>query len=178
MSARAVRRPASSYTYNPLPSEDTSVAGSEEGVWEKYKLWILGGAAIAITVGVYFWMKSRQEESERKGMRERQETRLNAERYADEKGKYLAQQMLRKALGKRGVRHDLGDPGIQSGLGSTHDFETNIVQKASPEGMAVTTEINQMAAPAHSRPNEMEPVYGVGDGGEEEEEEEEEDEYQ
>ena len=77
--------------------------------------------------------------------------------------------MLNTALKSRGVRHDIGDPGIQSGLGATTDWETNTNQKASPQGVAVNTKINQVAAP------KVDPIIQPFDPDEENDQEEDQD---
>ena len=124
---------------------------ADAGIWEKYKVWIIVGASITISVGIYFWMKSKQDEVERESKRKRLEDRMRGEEYAERRAEQLAHVIVRKqlenGLKQKGVRHDLGDPGIQSDLGSTHDWETNPPQKASPQGIAKTTNINQVVAP-------------------------------
>lgn len=150
---RYPQRPQAPYVYSSAPPVPEF---SEGNFWEKYKIWIIAFAAIAIGAGIYFWMKSKQDEAERVSKKERLQWRYKAQEYGEHRARELAQQLLSEELKKRGIRHDIGDPGIQSNLGATHDWETNPKQKASPEGAAVTTEINQVAAPAPEPPYEPE----------------------
>lgn len=143
-------RPTSSYapfaaSYFPPPPVG---AGGGDDFWEKYKYWIIGAAVVSASIAIYFYIKSKQDEAEDERKRERLEDRVKAEQYAEKRAQQLAHAYLQDNLEKRGIRHDIGDPGIQSDLGATHDWEANTEQKASPQGVAVTSEITQIATPA------------------------------
>lgn len=138
--ATYVRQP---YPYYIPSEEDSGISG----FWEKYKVWIIAFAALAIGIGVYFWMKTKQDEAERNAKKQRLEDRLKADHYAEQRAQQLASIMVDKALKEKGVRHDIGDPGIQSDLGASHDWETNPKQRASPADVAIDSEINQIADP-------------------------------
>ena len=164
-------RPAAQYpqaAYFPASPRggDGGDGGDDDGFWEKYKYWLVAAAAVSAAIGIYFYLKSKQDEADDDRKRGRLEDRMKAEQYAEKRAHQLAQVYLKDAMTQRGVRHDLGDPGIQSDLAASHDWEANTDQKASPGGVAVTSEITQIATPAETVIDEEEDYgFDVDDDG-------------
>lgn len=98
-------------------------------------------AGLGVAVGVYLYVRWREGKCE-EAMRERTASyRAAAEQYARNEAKRLAHKELEDVLKRgRGVRHDLGDPGIAPGLAASHSFETGIDEIAISSGEAVQTE--------------------------------------
>lgn len=154
---RPAQYPVPTAAYFPAAAPQGTEGTDADGFWENYKYWIVGAAAVSVGIGIYFYLKSKQDEADDDRKRGRLEDRMKAEQYAEKRAHQLAQVYLQDSMKQRGVRHDLGDPGIQSDLGASHDWEANTDQKASPAGVAVTSEITQIATPAD------EAVYVVDD---------------
>jgi len=133
--------------YQPPPAGGQQ--RDQSSFWDSYKVPIVVVGGLAIAAGVYFYMKKQQEGAELAAKRDRVRWRLRAEQYAEERASQLARAQLDRSMQAAGRRHDIGDPGIRSDMASSHDFETNVDQRPSPGGTAVTSHIQQQAAPHH-----------------------------
>lgn len=133
-----------------------------QGFFSKYKLWIVLIVALLAIGGMYFWMKHRQDKQLRESEEKTQKLRMQAQKYISKQAREIqqlkenAQKQLDASKKRQGIRHDLGDPGVYSDLGSSHDFETNLEQKASPSGVAISTTINQTAGLSPKTADEIE----------------------
>ena len=114
-----------------------------------FKIVVVVIAALAIAAGVFFYIRYRDGKTEEMMAERLASYRLGAENFARVRAKELAEgefdriaaeRGMGEALRSRGIRHDLGDPGVSGGLGASHSFETGIDEVASSAGYAVQSE--------------------------------------
>lgn len=139
----------------------------------QYRYWIILFVAVAVAFGIWYYMKTRNASYAEELGNMRREYRMRAEDFAHRRAKELALQLMGEEQAARselnselrtrqGIRHDLGDPGLEPGLAATHDFETPEDERATSAGTSVPTEVDQLGSTA---PYDVEQVLEGADDG-------------
>lgn len=122
------------------------------GFFDQYKYWIVIGVVIVVAVLAVGFLMYQNTQQDKRNKQAQAEYRVLADQYAQRRGEELGKQMALKMvndyLKRPGARHDLGDPGILPDLGCVSDWETNVNQRAAPDGTAVTTDVTQIGSTA------------------------------
>jgi len=122
---------------------------------------ILVGSGVAIWL-LYKRFKTKIDEAEESKV----EYQVRAEEYARRKGVELARAQLESyMLANRGVRHDIGDPGILPDLACTSSFQTNERQRCDVTGQAVTTSTDPIGIRLKPVPENAQPDLQPADAG-------------